>query len=228
MKKDLTQSTRRITEHTGLLIQEISCFQETPRTPSIKNFYFPPCPPCPPCLRVSLLILLFSLFCSCVSQYKVIVDFSPDIKDYFTEIPTIEVDIAAVTDSEVEEIKQAGVEKYFAPDSGMREKLQSQTCFFYREAQNTFVLPSRAPIWQSWLLKQPTNVLVIASLPHDPSMTPQADPRYVTIKMARSYVLARTINILVEPKKVIRLARAYSKNKNNKAAPAAEQWVEAR
>jgi len=179
--------------------------------------------------KVKIFILLSSfLICSCVSQYKVVVDFSPTFKEYFTEIPTIEVDIAAVTDSEVDEVKQAGVEKYFAPDSGIREKLQSQTCFFYREEQNTFILPSRAPIWQSWNLKDPTTVLVIASLPHDPSMTPQADPRYVTVKMAKSYVLARTINILVEPKKVIRLAQAYSKTKTkkDKATPAAEQWVE--
>jgi len=178
-------------------------------------------------LRLCVSLFAIAVLCtSCVSQYKVVVNFSPAIKNYFIEIPTIEVDIAAVTDSEVDEVKQMGVEQYFAPNSGIRERLQSQTCFFYREAQNTFVLPSRAPIWQNWLLKKPTTVLIIASLPHDPSMTPQSDPRYVTINIAQSFIVARTINILVEPNRVIRLARSYSKTKQDTAA--AEQWIEAR
>jgi len=120
-----------------------------------------------------LVFLGIGLVCSgCVSQYKVVVDFSPSLQGYFTNYPTIEVDIAAVTDSEADEVKQAGVEKYFAPDSGMRERLLSQTCFFSREENMSFVLPSRAPVWQSWRLKAPANILVIASLPHDPSMSP--------------------------------------------------------
>jgi hypothetical protein len=181
--------------------------------------------------KLQIGIILCSLLTSCVSQYKVVVDFSPILRDHFTEYPTIEVDIAAVTDSEADEVKQMGVEKYFAPDSGIRERLQSQTCFFYREEQNTYVLPSRAPVWQSWLLKEPANILVIASLPHDPSMTPQAEPRYLLVKMKKSFILARTINILVEPKKVIRLAKAYSassKKKSDEPAVVVEQWVETR
>jgi hypothetical protein len=167
------------------------------------------------------------LCCGCVSQYKVVVEFSPELRAYFTEFPTIEVDIAAVTDGEADEVKQMGVEKYFAPNSGIRERLQSQTCFFYREEQNTFVLPSRAPVWQGWMIKKPANVLIIAGLPHDPAMSAEADPRYLIVKMTRSYVLARTINIMVEPKKIIRLAKPSSKTKDSKTV-VVEQWVESR
>jgi hypothetical protein len=169
------------------------------------------------------------LLAGCVSQYKVVVDFSPTLKDYYTEFPTIEVDIAAVTDSEAEEVKQAGVEKYFAPNSGIRERLQSQTCYFYREEQKSFVLPSRAPIWQQWKLKKPANLLVIASLPQDTSVTPETDSRYLLVKMARSYVVARTLNILVEPKKIMRVKKSSSQtDKTGEAPVAAEQWVESR
>ena len=175
-----------------------------------------------------LLLITIAVLCTgCVTPYKVVVDFSPELKEHFTELPTIEVDIAAVTDSELDEVKQMGVEQYFSPDSGIRDRLQSQTCFFYREAQNTFVLPSRAPVWQQWMLKEPGAILVIASLPHNSSVTPQADPRYLTVKMAKSLVIARTLNILVEPKKVTQLAKAASKTKN-KAEPATEQWIETR
>ena len=185
-----------------------------------------------PCLRASvraLLLPLLAVLCtSCVSQYKVVVEFSSALKDHFTEIPTIEVDIAAVTDSEADEVKQMGVEKYFDPGSGIRDRLRSQTCFFYREEQNTYVLPSRAPVWQEWKLKEPANVLVIASLPHDPSITSQTDPRYLAIKMSPSFVVARTVYILVEPKKIIQVTGAASKKGASPSADSGGQWVEIR
>ena len=180
-------------------------------------------------MKMCMMFFLAVLCTGCVSQYKVVVGFSTALKDHFTEIPTIEVDIAAVTDGEAAEVKQMGVEKYFDPGSGIRNRLQSQTCFFYREEQNTYVLPSRAPVWQSWQLKEPTNILVIASLPYDPSMTPQADPRYLAVKMARSYVLARTIYILVEPKKIIQVTKAASiKGESQSLSEDSGQWVEIR
>jgi hypothetical protein len=181
--------------------------------------------------RMSLRLLVFlglGVLCSgCVSQYKVVVEFSPALQGHFNEVPTLEVDIAAITDGEAGEVKQAGVEKYFAPDSGIRERLQSQTCFFSRESNGSFVLPSRAPVWQNWLLKDPANILVIASLPHDPSISPEADPRLLLIKMTRSYIFARTIYILVEPKKIIQISKSSSESKTDEPQ-VIEQWVEFR
>lgn len=181
-------------------------------------------------LRHLGVFLVSAFLCSgCVSQYKVVVDFSPELRDYFTEYPTIEVDIAAVTDSEAGEVKQAGVEQYFAPGAGFRDRLGSQTCFFSREDDVKFVLPSRAPVWKAWLDKGSTNLLVIASLPHDPSMTPQADPRCLVVIMKKSYILARTIYILVEPKKVIQVAKPSAASKSPKnTSRETEQWIEAR
>jgi hypothetical protein len=178
--------------------------------------------------RLLLALVCAGFFCAgCVSQYKVVVDFSPDLRGHFTEYPTLEVDIAAVTDGEADEVKQAGVEKYFAPDSGLRERFQSQTCFFSREDAMRFVLPSRAPIWQDWRIKKPANILVIASLPHDSSMSPEADPRQLVVKMKSSYVFARTLYVLVEPKKVVQISRSRAKSQAEDTQ-AYEQWVEAR
>jgi hypothetical protein len=173
--------------------------------------------------------ILSALFLSgCVSQYKVVVDFSSSLRDHFVEFPTIEIDIAAITDEEAAEVKQAGVEKYFAPNSGIRERLQAQTCYFYREERKTFVLPSRAPIWQQWKLKKPANVLVIASLPQDTPAAPAADPRYMLVKMAKSFVAARTINILVEPNKITRTKKPSSQIKTGESPVITEQWIESR
>ena len=173
--------------------------------------------------------MIVLIFTSCVSQYKVVVDFSPELRDHFVEYPTIEVDIAAVTDDEADEVKQMGVEQYFAPGSGTREQLQVQTCLFYRDARYTFVLPSRAPIWQTWRLKDPTTLLVIASLPHDPSMSAQADPRLLAITMKRSYILARSMYVWVEPTRITQVARSSGGRESAAgASPASAQWVETR
>jgi hypothetical protein len=163
----------------------------------------------------------------CVSQYKVVVEFSPNLRDHFAGYPTIEVDIAAVTDSEADEIKQMGVEQYFAPGSGIRQQLHAQTCFFSREEQYSYVLPSRAPVWKTWRLKKPGSILVIASLPPDQPVNQQADPRFLLIRMMRSYVLARTINILVEPQRIKQIVRSPSGTSGD-MDPEGGQWVETR
>ena len=178
-------------------------------------------------MRIPLILALAFIFTGCVSQYKVVVDFSPVLRTHFHEYPTIEVDIAAITDAEADEIKQMGVENYFAPGSGTRQQLQTQTVFFYREELHSFVLPSRAPVWFSWKQKEPTSILVIASLPHDPSMSEQADPRYLTIPIKKSIVFARSAYIWVEPKRIIRVTRAVSKRGESETTQAA-QWVEIR
>ncbi|MDR2480863.1 MAG: hypothetical protein LBD07_01030 [Spirochaetaceae bacterium] len=167
----------------------------------------------------------------CVTQYKIVVEFSPELQERFTEYPTIEVDIAAITESEAGEVKQAGIEKYFAPGSSIRSRCQTQTCFFFRENQATFVLPSRAPIWYKWQLKEPTHILVIASLPYTSGTNPDADPRLLVVKMKKSYILARSLYVLVEPQKIIQvssLKSSKSKSKSKNKTQEVEQWVEPR
>jgi len=190
MKKDITQSRKGAKDYKRLE----GCEWSGNDAPSSAS------------LRFCMILFTIAVLCtSCVSQYKVTVNFSPELKEYFTEFPTIEVDIAAITDSEANELKQAGVENYFAPGSGLRERFQSRTAFFYQEEQGGFVLASRDPVWQSWLLKEPTSILVIASLPPGPSTSPEADPRYMVVKMAKSYILARNLKILVEPERIVKL-----------------------
>ena len=160
------------------------------------------------------LIVFCVLFSGCAGTYRVGVEFSPALRDHFIEYPTIEVDVAAVTDKEADEVKQLGVEKYFAPNSGIREQLHGETFFFFRGGQNTFLLDSKNPVWSIWRRKKPTHVMVIASLPHDPSISSQDDPRSMTVKMTgrriRFWRRTSNINIQVEPKRIILLTEPSS------------------
>jgi hypothetical protein len=157
-------------------------------------------------------VLLIAALCSsaCVSQQKVVVGISGQLAASYAVYPSIEVDIAAVTDGELAEIKDAGVENYFAPNSGIREKIGAQTMFFSEEQTKPLTLPSRAESWKIWLQKDPSTLVVIAGLPRDPEMPqpPAPDPRIITIPLKKRFIFTPNVYILTEPKKIVRVKKA--------------------
>lgn len=149
-------------------------------------------------------------FSACVSQQKVVVGVSEQMAASYAVYPSIEVDIAAVTDGDLAEIKNAGVENYFAPNSGIREKIGAQTMFFSEEQTKPLTLPSRAESWKIWLQKDPSTLVVIAGLPHDPEMAPAPapDPRIIAIPLKKRLIFAPNVYILAEPKKIVQVKKA--------------------
>ncbi|GHV20356.1 hypothetical protein FACS189494_03960 [Spirochaetia bacterium] len=125
---------------------------------------------------------------------------SPDLKAQFNEYPSIEVDMVALDAAAEAEIKQAGVENYFAPDSGVRSKTGAKTFFFSQEQTKVLTFESRDQAWFKWLRQKPVKLVVIASIPHDPSMAPSPDPRIISISMKPSIIFSKTLNVLIEPK----------------------------
>jgi hypothetical protein len=149
-------------------------------------------------------------FSACVSQQKVVVGISGQLAASYAVYPSIEVDIAAVTDGDLAEIKNAGVENYFAPNSGIREKIGAQTMFFSEEQTKPLTLPSRAESWKIWLQKDPSTLVVIAGLPHDPEMPqpPAPDPRTIIIPLKKRIIFAPNVYILTESKKIVQVKKA--------------------
>jgi hypothetical protein len=149
-------------------------------------------------------------FSACVSQQRVVVGVSGQLAVSYGAYPSIEVDIAAVTDGELTEIKNAGVENYFAPDSGIRERIDAQTLFFSEEQTKPLTLPTRTETWKNWLQKDPSTLVVIAGLPYDPSMPepPAPDPRIITIPIKKRFVFAPNVYVLAEPKKIVQVKKA--------------------
>jgi hypothetical protein len=156
--------------------------------------------------------LFIIVLCSsaCVSQQKVVVGVSGQMAASYAAYPSIEVDIAAVTDGELAEIKDGGVENYFAPNSGIREKIGAQTMFFSEEQTKPLTFPSRSEIWKIWLQKDPTTLVVIAGLPYDPGMPqpPAPDPRIITVPIKKRLIFAPSVYILTEPKKIVQVKKA--------------------
>jgi hypothetical protein len=156
-------------------------------------------------------VLLSAALCfsACVSQQKVVVGLSGQMAVSYAAYPSIEVDIAAVTDGELAEIKDAGVENYFAPNSGIREKIGAQVMFFSEERIRPQILPSRAPAWKDWLKKTPSTLVIIAGLPYDPDMpeAPAPDPRIITVPVQKRFIFAQSVYAVVEPKRIVRVKK---------------------
>jgi hypothetical protein len=129
---------------------------------------------------------------------------SPDVTKYYDSLPSIEVDVAAVTDDEAKELKAAKVEDYFAPNSALRDKINPKTFYFTQEADKVAVLGSRDELWDEWLDNNPTTIVIIASLPPDDTLAKGApDPRLLLVPMKKGHIIAPRLRICIYPKKIV-------------------------
>jgi hypothetical protein len=153
---------------------------------------------------------------ACVSQQSVVVGISRDLTANYALYPSIEVDVLAVSDEDLDSIKNAGVETYFAPNSGFREKMAPQTFFFSEEQTKPQSLASRSERWKQWLDKDPSTLVIIAGLPHDPEMPapPAPDPRILTFPIKKRFVFTPKVYVLVEPKKIVQVKKAPANPKD--------------
>jgi hypothetical protein len=163
-------------------------------------------------LKAALLCLLsFLSLSACVSSYKVVVTVSPEVKTFYNGWPSLEVDVAAVSDADASALEKIKNEDYFAPNSALRAKIEPKTFYFTEEDTARAKLGSRDDLWKDWLKNKATTLFVIASLPSTGSGDTSAqgqnadpDPRSLFVKMKRSYIIARTIRVEVEPQKISR------------------------
>jgi hypothetical protein len=147
-------------------------------------------------------MVLFWALSGCATQRRVVVGLSSEMEDYYAIYPSIEFDAVALTGEEADQIKKDGVEKYFAPGSPSRKRLEPFTVFFSQERTEPETLPSRSAYWDRWLKKKPVTLALLADLPHSPDM-PEEDPRilYIDLKKERS----RPVYVEIEPQKITRV-----------------------
>jgi hypothetical protein len=174
-------------------------------------------------------ILILAVFSSCATSRIIVAGLSPDIQSRYDIYPSIEVDVAAVTDDETAQIKTAGVDGYFSPDNPLRKRLEPFTSYFSeestapRELRTWTVIGgsgrrksrhSRLPspiyriqmdrYWQEWQKKKPSRLVVIADLPHSTDM-PKDDPRILFIDLKKTLFAPSHIYIEVDPDKIVRV-----------------------
>ncbi|MDR2803845.1 MAG: hypothetical protein LBB22_06115 [Treponema sp.] len=190
-------------------------------------------------------ILMLAVFGSCATSRIIVAGLSSDIQSRYDIYPSIEVDIAAVTDDEAGQVKTAGVDGYFSPDNPLRKRLEPFTSYFSEEFTaprelRTWTVTGRnsrkkgrhgrlpSPVyriqmdsyWQEWQKKKPSQLLVIADLPHSTDM-PKDDPRIILIDLKKTLFAPSYIYIEVDPDKIVRV---YKRPEDPRAAsiPAAK------
>jgi hypothetical protein len=148
--------------------------------------------------------VLFCTLSGCASQRRVTVGLSANLEDYYAIYPSIEFDAAAVTAEEADQIKKDGVDKYFAPGSPLRKRLEPFTVYFSQEQTAPETLYFRSDYWDKWLKKKPVTLILIANLPHVPDM-PDEDPRILSIDLKKDGVFTRPVYVEIEPDKITRI-----------------------
>jgi hypothetical protein len=134
----------------------------------------------------------------------VAVGLSAEMERYYGIYPSIEFDIVAVTAGEAEEIKNGGVDKYFAPDSALRKRLDPLTVYFSQERTEPETLAFSSARWDRWLKKKPETLTLIADLPPSPGASGE-DPRVIYIDLKKNGVFARPVYVEIEPEKISRV-----------------------
>ncbi|MDR1948226.1 MAG: hypothetical protein LBQ38_02435 [Spirochaetaceae bacterium] len=148
--------------------------------------------------------LVFFAFSGCASQRRVAVGLSAEMENYYAIYPSIEFDAAAVTSDEEKQIKSDGVDKYFAPGSALRKRLDPFTVYFSQEQTLPEVLPYKSEYWERWLKKKPVTLVLIANLPHSPDM-PEDDPRVLYVDITKGGLFSRPVYVEIEPQKIVRI-----------------------
>jgi hypothetical protein len=168
-------------------------------------------------VHAAFLTVLLSLS-SCASRAGVVVGFSAEMEEYYDIYPSIELDIAAVTDAEVNSIKSEGVGNYFSPGSSIRTNLAPFTIFFSEEHTAPVVLWFHDEVWKIWRKKDPANLAIMVSLPQD-SSAPPSDPRILIIPIKKRY-LSPVFYVEVYPKMVNQVHQRPADPKPQKASVA--------
>jgi hypothetical protein len=151
--------------------------------------------------RFVVIVAIVLSFSSCYRHYRVTIGLSRAIVEYYGIYPSIEVDITAVPASLADEIKTAGVESYFAPDSPLRAQAMPHTLRFSEEITAPVTLGYRDMGWKNWVKKNPEKLLIIVNLPYSEDMK-AADKRMLTFDIKERFIHWNNVNIEIGAKQI--------------------------
>ena len=83
--------------------------------------------------KLTFLTFFCALLSGCATKMTVMAGLSENIKDYYSIYPSVEIDVAAVTEEEAEELKKYNADSYFSVGNAMRKSLTPYTFTFSSE-----------------------------------------------------------------------------------------------
>ncbi len=154
-----------------------------------------------------LIALLAAAACTgCYSRPTVTAGLSPQLKEYYSIYPSIEIDIAAVTPEEADEIREQSVENYFAVGNPVRKGLMPYTLSFSAEQTEPQTMKRSASEWDTWLEKKPKKLAVVANLPRKTGKTlPRKDSRILIVDLKTACLWPDSLYFEVKPGNIVQI-----------------------
>ncbi|MBQ8477763.1 MAG: hypothetical protein IJ505_04660 [Succinivibrio sp.] len=144
--------------------------------------------------KLSILLLATTLFLSaCTSplgagkSFSVQVAPSEELKEVYGYYPTIEVDLALVSDDDAMRFASYPVEKYFEPGNSLRSLFEPVTLHFSNAQLSAKTIESDDKAFERWASREPTQIIMIANLPYTDDNVKTLDPRKFVQKLASSW-----------------------------------------
>lgn len=118
-----------------------------------------------------------------MGRYHVTVQPSEGLRDASGTMPSIEVDLVGVNESEAARWRSYPVSDYFSGRDQFRADADRHTLAFTHANPGPQTLPRTHPIWQKWKDKQAMELFILVNLPGTGDR--QEDPRRLVLPLSR-------------------------------------------
>ena len=155
---------------------------------------------------LTFLIVFCALLSGCATRMTVLAGLSENIKEYYSIYPSVEIDVAAVTEEEADELKKSNADNYFSVGNAMRESLSPYTFTFSAEQTAPQTMKYNVPQWDKWLEKEPKKVAVIANIPRKTDENAKGkDSRILILDMSSGFMHHKSFYVEAKPGSVVRI-----------------------
>lgn len=159
-------------------------------------------------LSLLSMLLLAAMATGCsraprMGQYTYRVALDEALRDTNTGVmPSIEVDLVGVNETERSRWESVDIDDYFAPGNVLRANADRFTMAFTNENAQPQLLPGDHAIWEKWKRAGAVNMFILASVPISSDQF-AIDPRRLVLPLDQARWTSSLIDILVKPSGVV-------------------------
>lgn len=159
-------------------------------------------------IRLMILFAVSAACSGCCTRASVTAGLSPKLKDYYSIYPSVEVDIAALSAAEADEIRALGVEDYFAVGNETRKNAMPYTLSFSSEETEPQTMKRGADAWDAWMEKNPEKIVVVANLPRGTGKKSlKTDPRIQVLDLKSRFLIPRHFYFEIMPGRIVEVQK---------------------
>ncbi len=119
-------------------------------------------------LRLGGAVMGLTLFCGCSStpEFDIYVSVDDGLKTMFGTLPSVEVDLVGINESEKQRILDYDIDNYFGYGNVLRASLERVTFKFSEDRETSQHLSSSDPVWEKWAEHDAAYLAVLVNLPY--------------------------------------------------------------